>query len=253
MCYTKKVKNKSKKFDKAFTLIELLVVVAIIGILSAIVIASLNIARNNGKVSMIKSTLKNIQSQSEITYLETGSYASLYNTTTYDCIGSLSAMAQSLSDQGVVVKCYSRNNLVQSDVYLRFGATAIIYDANLLKAWSVDRNGVVAWDQQGVNSSGVYVNPDTYTGMTHSVSTQACASAGGRLPSVEQLFTLARAYYSASGNTTYKPTSSGFVADHYRSATTVPSDSSQSYGVRFSDGVIFTGSVLTPYYVRCVR
>ena len=250
----KRSSRTSSKFTTGFTLIELLAVVAIIGILSTVVIASLNGAREKGKVAFVKSTLKNMQSQAEITYNETGSYASLYDVSTYDCTGSLSTMAQSLTDKGFTVKCYSRNDSTRNDVYLRFGATAILYDTNSFKAWSTDQNGVVTWDQKGVDSTGAYVDTDILTGMTYSVSTQACAKAGGRLPSLEELFTLARAYYSASGSVSYKPTSPGFVDDLHWSSTLVPYDGSLAYRVNFSSGSIGTLST-TPngLFVRCVR
>src|SRR3989344_5805221 len=51
-----------------FTLIELLVVIAIIGLLSSVVLASLNSARNKGADAAIKSQLKSLQSQAEIIY-----------------------------------------------------------------------------------------------------------------------------------------------------------------------------------------
>ena len=53
---------------KGFTLIELLVVIAIIGILSAVVLASLNSARNKGADVSIKSTLANSRAQAELYY-----------------------------------------------------------------------------------------------------------------------------------------------------------------------------------------
>jgi prepilin-type N-terminal cleavage/methylation domain-containing protein len=254
--YNKPMFNNHRNSNKAFTLIELLVVVAIIGILASVVIASLNSAREKGKIGAIKSTLKNMQSQAEITYTDTGSYASTYDGS-YNCIGPLANMAQSLIDKGVTVKCYSRNDPSRSDVYLRFGATAIIYDANDFKAWSTDQNGVVAWDQKGVNASGAYVDTDVYSGMTFAFSNTACATAGGRLPSLEQLFTLGRAYGAASliatGTTTYKPTSTGFVAASYWSSTPVPSDGSLAYDVPFGSGGIYSHPTANGYYVRCVR
>ena len=53
---------------KGFTLIELLVVIAIIGILSSVVLASLNSARSKGAEASIKANLANIRPQAEMYY-----------------------------------------------------------------------------------------------------------------------------------------------------------------------------------------
>jgi prepilin-type N-terminal cleavage/methylation domain-containing protein len=67
------------KNNKGFTLIELLVVIAIIGILSAVVLASLNSARNKGADAAVKANLANIRAQAEIVYdnATPGSYAAV--------------------------------------------------------------------------------------------------------------------------------------------------------------------------------
>ncbi len=62
------------KTQKGFTLIELLVVIAIIGILSSVVLASLNTARDKGANAAIKSNLANIRAQAEIVYDTAGNY-----------------------------------------------------------------------------------------------------------------------------------------------------------------------------------
>lgn len=53
---------------RGFTLIELLVVIAIIGILSSVVLASLNTARGKGADAAIKNNLANIRAQAELVY-----------------------------------------------------------------------------------------------------------------------------------------------------------------------------------------
>lgn len=59
---------------EGFTLIELLVVIAIIGVLSAVVLASLNSARNKGADAAIKSNINNARAQAELFYDTASSY-----------------------------------------------------------------------------------------------------------------------------------------------------------------------------------
>ncbi len=74
------------KNSKGFTLIELLVVIAIIGILSSVVLASLNSARSKGNDVAVRSNLANIRTQAAV-YVDNGSAV----TTTAACNASLFA------------------------------------------------------------------------------------------------------------------------------------------------------------------
>lgn len=61
--------------NKGFTLIELLVVIAIIGILSSVVLVSLNTARGKGADAAVKSNLNSVRASAELRYdIDSGTY-----------------------------------------------------------------------------------------------------------------------------------------------------------------------------------
>lgn len=66
--------------DRGFTLIELLVVIAIIGILSSVVLASLNSARQKGRDARRVSDIKQLQLALELYYDANGTYPTALDT-----------------------------------------------------------------------------------------------------------------------------------------------------------------------------
>jgi prepilin-type N-terminal cleavage/methylation domain-containing protein len=85
-----------KKYSRGFTLIELLVVIAIIGMLAAVVLASLNTARDKGADAAKKSSVNNIRAQAEIVYDNTGTYDGICEDATV--VNAVTAAAGSCSD-----------------------------------------------------------------------------------------------------------------------------------------------------------
>ena len=65
----------TKKQKRGFTLIELLVVISIIGLLSSVVLASLNTARIKGRDARRISDLRQVQTALALCYEKTGSFA----------------------------------------------------------------------------------------------------------------------------------------------------------------------------------
>lgn len=59
---------------RGFTLIELLVVIAIIGVLSSVVLSSLNTSRNKSGDSAVQANLQTVRAQAELYYSVQGSY-----------------------------------------------------------------------------------------------------------------------------------------------------------------------------------
>jgi len=221
----KRSSRTSSKFTTGFTLIELLVVVAIIGILSTIVISSLNSARERGKIASIKSNLKNMIAQAELAYDVPGNYS------TVCADAGIVKMLSAITSVGGTASCYTYDNT-------RW-AVSVKLNSDNTKNYSVDQSGVVEWETT--------YNPDT--AMTWGNANTFCSGRGGRLPSLEQL----RALWVAHGSINPIPTSTGFRADGYWSNTTVPTNTADAYVFYMTSGGVITNDKTLGNYVRCVR
>lgn len=83
-----------------FTLIELLVVIAIIGILSSVVLASLNTARDKGSDAAAKASLNNARAQAELYYDSGSTYTGVCGTGT-NSIDALITSAENATSKTV--------------------------------------------------------------------------------------------------------------------------------------------------------
>jgi prepilin-type N-terminal cleavage/methylation domain-containing protein len=129
--------------NKGFTLIELLVVIAIIGILSSVVLASLNVARGKGADAKVKSQIASARDAAEIYFGTYKSYSGLAGDIASDCNTADSMFQDSESGMiqytntanyptGTDIKCSSTNG--------EYSMSASLHDAGTF--WCADSSGV---------------------------------------------------------------------------------------------------------------
>ena len=139
--------------QRGFTLIELLVVIAIIGILSAVVLASLNTARNKGSDASVQATFHNIQVQAEV-YANTNSGYGTAATNVTNCNSGLFSdptvtrqiTGAKNAAKGGTVNCYNATNLYIIQAQVNGTTTNTTY-------WCVDSSSNTKYDFSAITTS----------------------------------------------------------------------------------------------------
>jgi type IV pilus assembly protein PilA len=143
------------KRNSGFTLIELLVVIAIIGILSSVVLASLNTARGKGADAAIKSNLANTRAQAEIYYDNNGNY------------GTVAAVGNCSLANTMFVVDTTIANAVTSAASASGGTAACLSLTGANAAWAISvplrTNSTLSWcvDSTGASKQITGAVPDT--------------------------------------------------------------------------------------------
>jgi prepilin-type N-terminal cleavage/methylation domain-containing protein len=145
-----------KKLNSGFTLIELLVVIAIIGLLSAVVLASLNTARNKAADAAVESDLTNIRAQADIIYDDDGgTYLNVCADTQYIQRAITAAAAAS----GIAVP-------VAGDFAIgKVGTAGTVTCHSTLLGWATEvplkTNPAAFWCVDSIGTSSLYLSGST--------------------------------------------------------------------------------------------
>ena len=133
--------------NKGFTLIELLVVIAIIGILSSVVLASLNSARARSGDAAIKADMAGIRSAALLDYDTLGQYypaggISVGNCSTYNGTpNSIFQTSSSVDDAINHIKSISADGICNVDSTGKVGYSMAFPLKTSGKYWCIDSSG----------------------------------------------------------------------------------------------------------------
>lgn len=142
--------------SKGFTLIELLVVIAIIGILSSVVLASLNTARGKGNDVKVKAQLSGLRAAAEIYYDNNANYGAAASDSCAAAFftDTTSGMSQyTLSTNypaGATLSCHTSGTA--------YAVSALLPGAGGTNAWCADSLGKSKAEPSNL-ANGVYACP----------------------------------------------------------------------------------------------
>lgn len=142
-----------KKYSKGFTLIELLVVIAIIGILSSVVLASLNTARNKGSDAAAKAGFAQLRNQAELYYDGAGN--GTYGASGDTCVvGSEAGMFTATATKAIIANINSNTTSTTTCSVATNGVSWAAVTSTLKGggSWCVDSSG---FSKAGTASAGV--------------------------------------------------------------------------------------------------
>lgn len=127
------------KNKKGFTLIELLIVIGIIGILSAIVVASLNDSRNKSSDAVVKTDLVNIRTQAALYFDRNINFGIPQN----GCTANIGSLFADTTVQAQITQADKENsssgNVVCITTPTSFAVAAVL-KTDTTKAYCVDAN-----------------------------------------------------------------------------------------------------------------